>query len=117
MSKLSMFLTILKQVGPIVLASVPATAPLAPFIVKGIAAAELVPGATSAQKKAAALAIADDAAGALRAGGIALDPQLTQATVSTAIDTVVGVVNQVHVLHAVAPSELPQTGATDAPAL
>lgn len=115
--KLATFLHILEQVGPVVLAAVPATAPLAPFIIRGIAAGELIPGATGPQKKAAALAIAGEAADALAAKGVLLDRTAAEANVSAAIDTVVGIVNQVHALHVVAPTELPQTGATDAPAL
>lgn len=108
-SKLAAFLAILNQVAPVVLAAVPATRDLAPFIIKGIAAAEQIPGATGPQKKAAALALTGEVADALSAKGVLLERGTTEANVSAAIDTVVGIVNQVHALHTPAPNAVTPT--------
>ncbi len=93
------WLEILKQLGPMVVATVvPGGAILAPIIVGAIAEAETIKGATGAQKKAAALNLVK--AGAAGANAVAgkqvIDPAKAVAAAESGIDTVVSVVNIAH---------------------
>lgn len=86
------------QYAPLVLSMNPATAAIAGVVQDGIAAAELIPGANGATKKASVLAITADAVASFnnQAGKEVLHPADTTAAVSSAIDTIVSVANAVH---------------------
>lgn len=97
MDKLKSFLEILASIGPMVLSLIPGTAAFAPLVSQAIAAAETIPGASGAQKKAAAVEIvtvgmkvANEAA-----GHQIVEPSTLGALVSQGIDTAVAAVNLV----------------------
>lgn len=94
MSKWGSFLHILKQVGPVILAANPATAPIAPIVVHAIAEAEAIKGSGS-EKKAHAMAIVRDAVTIAHGANVTgfEDPTLLLNTVSDGIDTTVGAVS------------------------
>jgi len=91
------WLQILAQVGPYVLALTPA-APLTPFVIAGIQAAEHLPGATGDQKKVIAQQIASIGAQGLNTvkGTQVIDPALVADMTKDAIDAVVQVTNAAH---------------------
>lgn len=87
----------LKLVGPLTLSLFPATAPFAPFILKGIEVAEEM-SAGGADKKAAALNIVKLGAAVTNqvTGKNAIDPENAAKLASDAIDTVVKATNEFH---------------------
>ncbi len=94
------WLAIAFQFAPMVLSVIPATAPIAGVVSDAIGAAEMLPNANSAEKKAYVMEIAADAVKSANAKGATLDVQETLAATSQGIDTVVSVVNAVHDAHA-----------------
>lgn len=93
MSKWGSFLQILKQVGPVILASNEKTAGIAPIVVHAIAEAEAIKG-SGAEKKAHAMAIVRDAVTIAHGANVKgfEDPTLILDTVSDGIDTTIGAV-------------------------
>lgn len=94
MSKWGSFLQVLKQVGPVILASNEKTAGIAPIVVHAIAEAEAIKG-SGAEKKAHAMAIVRDAVTIAHGAHVTgfEDPTLVLNTVSEGIDTTVGAVS------------------------
>ena len=93
------WLDLLKTLGPVVVAAtVPGGAILAPIIVGAIAEAEKLPGATGAEKKAAALKLVKAGAAGTNAvaGRVVVDPTEAGTAAEKGIDTVVTVVNIAH---------------------
>lgn len=96
---LSKFLSLVRVLGPVVLASVPGGEKIAPHIdtiVDAIGEAQQIKGATGAEKKAHVLAIV--AAGVTEAnasGKVHLEPAEAQAIASHGIDAVIGTVHVV----------------------
>lgn len=91
------WLAVLKQIGPVVLALTPA-APMAPFVLAGIDAAEHLKGASGPEKLAHAKAITQAAVAAVNAqhGSPVIDPDLADAVYDDAVSTTIGVCNLVH---------------------
>lgn len=71
-------------------------APLSPFIAAGIHAAEQIPGATGAQKLAAATQIAQAGISAAQAAGAHIDAAVTNEAIVDGINAVVKGVNSFH---------------------
>lgn len=94
------WLQIAFQFAPMVLGMIPATAPIAGAVSDAIGAAQMIDGATGAQKKAYVMQIAADAVASANAKGATLDPAATLAATSQGIDTAVSVINAVHDAHA-----------------
>jgi len=95
------WLSILKHIGPIIIAvAVPGIGPiLAPIIVSAIAEAEKIPGASGAQKKAAALELVKAGAAGVNAaskGKVVINPTEAAVVADSAITTVIGAVNLVN---------------------
>lgn len=90
MSKWGTFRDILERVGPVILASNPKTAPIAPVVVHAIAEGHALQG-SGAEKKAHAMAIVTDAVTVAHKANVKgfEDPTLVLETVSQGIDTVV----------------------------
>lgn len=89
---------VLEQIAPIALSVIPGVPPvLIPLVVHGIQTAEAIPGATGAQKKAAALDLVNTGIASTNAaaGKQVIDPTAINA-VGEGIDTVVGVVNLIN---------------------
>lgn len=97
-----MWLQLVLRFAPIVLGLIPATAPIAGVVAEGIAAAEALPGATGPDKKAYVMQLAATAVTGVNATGGRVDPAMTLAAASSAIDTVVAVVNTIHDAHGAA---------------
>ncbi len=92
--KLAKFLSIIKLVAPVVLASVKGgekIAPLVPVITGAIEEAEQIHGATGAEKKAHVLNVVSAGVTAANATGkVKMDPAEVQAVASDGIDAVIG---------------------------
>lgn len=93
------WLQIAFQFAPLVLGVIPATAPIAAAVSDGIAAAQMIEGATGAQKKAYVMQIAADAVSSANAKGATLNVADTLAATSQGIDTAVSVINAVKAAH------------------
>lgn len=91
------WLKTLAQFGPQILLFTP-LAPIAPAVTVAIHEAELLKGATGAEKKAHVLNIVTAAASGAnaQAGKEVVDAAQVAATASQAIDTIVSVVNTIH---------------------
>ena len=91
------FLSIVKLIGPGVLASVPGGEKIAPHvdtIVDAIGEAEQIKGASGAEKKARVLSIVQAGVTTANATGkVQLDPLEVQAIASDGIDAVIGTVH------------------------
>jgi hypothetical protein len=103
LDKLNLILSIVQKVAPSVLLAVPhgdRIAPLIPVITGGIVAAEQIPGASGADKKAFVQEITRAAATTLNATGkLHLDPVEAATVAGVGIDAVIGSVNLVHAAH------------------
>lgn len=95
------WLSIAFQFAPMVLGVIPATAPIAATVADAIGAAQMIEGATGAQKKAYVMQIAADAVASANAKGATLNVSETLAAASQGVDTAVAVINAVHDAHAV----------------
>jgi len=86
---------VLLGIGPMILAMIPATRPIATIVPGAIAAAEDMIQATGAEKKAAALRLVDAGVTAtnVAAGHEAIDPSAAHAVASSAIDAIVATTN------------------------
>jgi hypothetical protein len=93
----SKWLQLVSWVAPAVLGMTP-LAPIAPFVIAGVQAAESLPGAQGKDKLDAAVQIAriGIAATNAQAGHVVVDPQLADAAIQSGISTVVNVVNLTH---------------------
>lgn len=87
------------QFAPMVLGMIPATAPIAGAVSDAIGAAQMMDGATGADKKAYVMRIAEDAIASANAKGATLNVAATLAATSQGIDTAVTVINAVHQAH------------------
>lgn len=93
------WLELVKLFVPLALAQNPKTAPLAPYIVEGIAAAEAIPGAKGADKAKAAKKVAItfiNARNAAMPGHTPIDVNAVDDAIDSGIETGVAVVNVVH---------------------
>jgi len=97
-----LWLKLVAELTPAVLALIPGAAPLAPIVATAIQTAEALPGATGDQKRAHAQALVADGVAAtnLVAGKTVIDPTLAADVASSTISTIVGVTNLVHAAHA-----------------
>ncbi len=94
-----MFAHLAQMLAPIIITTLnPALAPLAGAIGNGIAAAEQIPGATSASKLQSVLDITAQAATGVNnaAGKVVVDPAGLQVAATEAINTTVAILNLVH---------------------
>jgi hypothetical protein len=100
---LDKFISIVRLLGPVVLAAVPGgqkIAPLIPTITGAIEDAEAIQGATGAEKKAHVLAIVEAGVATANATGkVTLDPAEVAAIADTGIDTVVQTIKVVEKAH------------------
>lgn len=94
---MSKWLTILKVLGPAIIATtVPGGALIAPLIVTAIAEAEKIRGASGPEKKAAVIELVKVGVAGVNAaskGKVTIDPVAAAKTASAAIDTTIGVIN------------------------
>lgn len=88
------WIEILVSVVPTILAFTPA-AGAAPFIIAGVVAAEQIKNATGPEKKVHAIEVARNTAEAAKALGAHVDPNAIAAIADNAIDTVVGIANEI----------------------
>lgn len=98
---LSKFKSLVRTFAPLVLANVKGGDKIAPHvdrIIEGIEAAEAVAHASSADKKAAVLALVTKGAEEAKAAGAHVDPVEVATIASHGIDTVIAVVNAAHQL-------------------
>lgn len=90
------FFDIARMILPLLGFLVPGAAPILPYILDGITAAEAIPGASGADKKAHALQVVSDGAAAVTASGkLTIDPAAAVATataVFSAVDNVKAIV-------------------------
>jgi len=86
---------ILLGIGPLILAAIPATRPIASIVPSAVAAAEDMLQASGAEKKAAALRLVDAGVTAtnVAAGHEAIDPSAARAVADNAIDAIVATTN------------------------
>ncbi len=93
------WLQIAFQFAPMVLGVIPATAAIAAPVADAIGAAQMIEGASGAEKKAYVMKIAQDAIVSANAKGATLDVASTLAATSQGVDTAVAVINAVHDAH------------------
>lgn len=99
------WLDILKQIGPMVIATtVPNGALIAPAIVQAIQEAEAIKGATGPQKLARVVNIATSAAQIAKSSGVKIDPADVQRAATAAISATVDVVNIIDKAKAPSPT-------------
>lgn len=86
------------SIAPLVMQFIPGCAPLAPYVSFGVQQAEKIPGASGAQKRDIAIAIAKAGVGATNAlkGSTLIDPAISDETIGATVDAVVGITNIVH---------------------
>lgn len=96
------WLQIALRFAPMILSSIPQTQKIAGAVGDGIIIAESMPGASGADKKSAVMQMAANSITSVNAaaGKVVLDPQVTLAAASSAIDTTISVINLVHDAHA-----------------
>ena len=94
---LGSWLRAIASFAPYILPAIPGIpAPMVPFIIGGIQAAEQIPGASGEQKLAASVAIAQAGFGAAQAAGAHVDAKAVSDALPVGVSAVVQAVNAFH---------------------